>query len=59
MNSTVTQTGSLQIDKSIVFKDINAKADRFIAKSLLIYFAFGIAISFVYGTWTVGLGASS
>ncbi|MFN8886383.1 MAG: GAF domain-containing protein, partial [Cyclobacteriaceae bacterium] len=59
MNSTVTQTGSLQIDKSIVFKDINAKADRFIAKSLLIYFAFGIAISFVYGTWTVGLGVGT
>lgn len=59
MNSTATQTGSLQIDKSIVFKDINAKADRFITRSLLIYFAFGIAISFVYSTFTVGLGVGT
>ncbi len=59
MNSTPTQTSSIQIDKSIVFKDINSKADRFITKALLIYFVFGIAISFVYGTFTVGLGVGT
>ncbi len=59
MNNTVNQIQSIEIDKAIIFKEINAKADRFITKALVVYFLFGIAISFVYSTFTVGIGVGT
>jgi methyl-accepting chemotaxis protein len=59
MNIPATTQQQIHIDKAVIFKEINAKADRFITNALIIYFLFGVALSFVYSTFTVGIGVGA
>jgi methyl-accepting chemotaxis protein len=50
---------TVQENKSVIFKDINTSADQFIGYALVAYFIFGIALSFFYQTYLVGLGVGT